>query len=1037
MKLGVKLPITILLFSSINLLAQDGPGGVGKRDGTSDMNLWLDANQIEGTITGNNVSVWNDESGSGNSPQQTLLNSKPNWHENTVNGFPIVSFDGGERLEGTFTGGLQSPVSVFTVAYFDSINQGVGNWDYIFSVGSQTGSNTMMNIARNQGGVNADQFINDDGTNVNLGPTLVGQQWDIINFSENNTAPFTSLNINGTTQAVTNLMATSLNTDTDYRVGDWADSPGGAYHLNGKIAEIILFKSILNSAETNIINSYLGAKYNIVVNNDKYIGDNPANDDNDRDVIGVGVEADGSNSSAMAAGLIVETNSNFDNGDYFLTGHSIVNNSINTIDANDFTATVQARWDRAWWVDVTNTATAITVNLSFNYRAAGLGGNPGGVASTDYKLLYRPTNSGNWTIVASATSYSTVMVMFNNVTITNDGYYTIGTTDVVNSPLGEVETSSSCKGPGGIGETDGSSNLKLWLNTQALNGSDAEPLVTYYDFSGNNNHATIFNPADIPVIQANLVNGNAAVEFDGNDHIEGNLDINLAADATVISVGHFRNNQGNEDNDYLISLGNPSTANRHLSIGRRKGNDASNPNDYYSWTGTSAIFGPAIATGVWNVFYQEQVTTGNLHNLYIDGNSQVVAPYPAVFSTTSSVYRIGEWQNKNNSGLDGYVAETIIFNRTLNSAERNIINSYLGGKYNLTVGGDQYTGDNPGNGDNDVFIAGIGTESDGSNTCANSGGMIISQNANFGNGDYLIVGIPQDTNAINTTDIAEVTSTITGRWERVWWADVTDAGSPIRVDVTFDYSDAGEMGFPGDNEDCYSLIYRSGSSGTWTIITTASSINGDQITFNNVPFASDGFYTLATCDLFNNPLPVKLTAFEAYIVEDSKVQLDWTTVSEINNDYFEIQKSDDGLNWLEVKKVYANGNSVETKKYSELDENPYYGISYYRLKQVDFNGVYDYSTERAVNFSGLEIITSYPNPVDDYFTLVINSSYNVNVSLQLYNSQGKSIIDKNLQLTKGFNRKRITVNNYSSGVYFVKVITSDGKYYDQIQIQVD
>ncbi len=125
--------ISILFFSSNFFFSQTGPGGVGNRQGSADLNLWLDANQIETIINGNNITTWVDESGSGNNVTQNIANNKPNWHENTVNGFPSLSFDGGERLEGTFSGGLQAPVSVFTVVYFDSLNQATNNWDYVFS----------------------------------------------------------------------------------------------------------------------------------------------------------------------------------------------------------------------------------------------------------------------------------------------------------------------------------------------------------------------------------------------------------------------------------------------------------------------------------------------------------------------------------------------------------------------------------------------------------------------------------------------------------------------------------------------------------------------------------------------------------------------------------------------------------------------------------------------------------------------------------------------------------------------------------------
>ena len=674
------LVLTAFAFFTNDIFSQDGPGGIGATDGASDLYFWIDANSITDIISGNNVSVWKDLSGYNHDVSQAIAGNKPNWKANIVNGFPAVTFDGGERLQGTFTAGLPAPVTVFAVTYFDSLTQPTTNWDFVFSVGDQTTPNGMLNMARYQGGADADKFFNDDGNNINFGDVLVGQQWQIIEFSENTSAPFTELSINGNGGTVDNFMSNSLNTNANFRVGDWANSPGGAYHLNGNIAEIILFKKNLSSAETNIVNSYLAAKYNLAVGNDKYTGDDAANNDNDRGVIGLGVEADGSVTLATADGLTIEVNSNFDNTDYLLMGHDVQANTINTSDIADVSGTLEARWGRVWWADVTNTSSALACDVKFTLNTGGLAGSFSTGTPSDYKLIYRSSNSGNWTILGSATSAGVGSVFFENITFSNDGYYGLATIDEISSPIGEVETPTSCAGPGGIGATDGSSNLKLWLNTQAMKPGDNDPLVTYFDYSGNANHATVFDINNIPVLDSGIVNGNAAATFDGDDYIEGALDINLGADATIISVGYFDQNQGFNDNDYLVSIGNPSTVHNHCSIGRRRNNVALDANKYYSWNGNAAIFGPVINASEWNIFYQEQLVGSTNHTLFINGFSQSVSPNPSSFTSTSPTYRIGMWQNASNSGLDGYVAETIVFDRQLNSAERNILTAYLGGK---------------------------------------------------------------------------------------------------------------------------------------------------------------------------------------------------------------------------------------------------------------------------------------------------------------------------------------------------------------------
>jgi hypothetical protein len=111
-------------------------------------------------------------------------------------------------------------------------------------------------------------------------------------------------------------------------------------------------------------------------------------------------------------------------------------------------------------------------------------------------------------------------------------------------------------------------------------------------------------------------------------------------------------------------------------------------------------------------------------------------------------------------------------------------------------------------------------------------------------------------------------------------------------------------------------------------------------------------------------LPITLLSFDAE-KKVAAVMLRWTTVSEINNDYFTVEKSKDGLTFNEVGMVDGAGNSSTQLEYKLLDESPYSGISYYRLKQTDFNGDFTYSELRAVEFVASQLVESsvlYPNP---------------------------------------------------------------------------
>jgi hypothetical protein len=98
-----------------------------------------------------------------------------------------------------------------------------------------------------------------------------------------------------------------------------------------------------------------------------------------------------------------------------------------------------------------------------------------------------------------------------------------------------------------------------------------------------------------------------------------------------------------------------------------------------------------------------------------------------------------------------------------------------------------------------------------------------------------------------------------------------------------------------------------------------------------------------------SPLPVELLEFTA-LPENENVLLHWTTASEINNAWFEVERSKDAVNFETVLKQSGAGNSSLIRNYQDIDKSPFTGISYYRLKQVDFNGDFSYSEIVPVNF---------------------------------------------------------------------------------------
>ena len=98
-------------------------------------------------------------------------------------------------------------------------------------------------------------------------------------------------------------------------------------------------------------------------------------------------------------------NSGFDDGDYIFLGHNLVTNAGNTLDVNVTSGgPIDLRWERIWYIDVTNTGNAVNTTLTFDISDGGMGAAVAVGAASDYKLLFRSVNSGAWTIVANATS---------------------------------------------------------------------------------------------------------------------------------------------------------------------------------------------------------------------------------------------------------------------------------------------------------------------------------------------------------------------------------------------------------------------------------------------------------------------------------------------------------------------------------------------------------------------------------------------------------------------------------------------------------
>ncbi|MCX6351400.1 MAG: T9SS type A sorting domain-containing protein [Bacteroidetes bacterium] len=174
-------------------------------------------------------------------------------------------------------------------------------------------------------------------------------------------------------------------------------------------------------------------------------------------------------------------------------------------------------------------------------------------------------------------------------------------------------------------------------------------------------------------------------------------------------------------------------------------------------------------------------------------------------------------------------------------------------------------------------------------------------------------------------------------------------------------------------------------------------------------------------ELASFPLPVTLVYFHAEKnIENTTININWQTASEINSDYFLVERSTDAINFKTIGKVNAAGNSNQLISYSFIDNNPARSTNYYRLNQFDFNGTHEYSPTIKVPLSNTIVgAIIYPNPFNSSINIAVeNISQISNCEFRMYNVLGAEVI--NTILVKPFTT--VETNNLPSGIYFYKVI---------------
>jgi len=258
--------------------------------------------------------------------------------------------------------------------------------------------------------------------------------------------------------------------------------------------------------------------------------------------------------------------------------------------------------------------------------------------------------------------------------------------------------------------------------------------------------------------------------------------------------------------------------------------------------------------------------------------------------------------------------------------------------------------------------------------------------------------------------------------DRTWFITEGSAGGSD-VDVTFQWNASNEVG--SFNRADIDLIHYTGS--TWEALTNTSATGSDPYVAT-ISGVSD--FSPFTVQDAASPLPVELAKFSGEYVTNN-VEINWVTASELNNDYFIIERSSNAKDFEEITRVDGHGTTNEVISYEYIDHEPYGGNSYYRLTQVDFDGTSKtYKPIKVyVSLNGNLLSSLDPMPSNgDYINLYISGfDKSLTTNLKIVSVKGEVMHLEEIYLDKdiGFEKKIDFQKKLSPGMYILSVNTPE------------
>jgi hypothetical protein len=427
-------------------------------------------------------------------------------------------------------------------------------------------------------------------------------------------------------------------------------------------------------------------------------------------------------------------------------------------------------------------------------------------------------------------------------------------------------------------------------------------------------------------------------------------------------------------------------------------------------TGNTATWDNPAGATYNQVYFSDNATlvaTLDPAALVLDGSPSTVyasAPLPALMYSTSYYWRIVEWDGTGSTNSPVWSFTTM--------ADPSIVDIYV-----------------------EDFESG-------------APGWAIIDNGGTCTWAYEPVGLPytmpataSGTLAAANSDACGSSTTMNTTLEMTVGVDLSQVtGTFLEYDSDFNFlGSTGEQG---------TVEWSADGGTTWNVLFTYTTDVRSETAFFDISAAADGqpdfrvrfvyvapgwdwWWALDNVTFGGSIVPVELTSF-TYDVSGGNVVLNWSTATETNNSHFNIERSDDNVNFTTIGSIEGKGTTSETSTYSYVDNTVNAGVYYYRLKQVDFDGTFEFSSSIEVDLgvpSEYSIEQNYPNPFNPATTIKFAIPVDAKVSITLYNSIGQQVAQVvNQDFSVGIHEVNFTATNLSSGVYFysVKAVGVDG-----------